>query len=220
MGQKMKNAPVYFVLAQVRFNTLLTLETYVPVIQDTFRKAGYADFAKTVMATINLNLGVPASANQMPVGQTIRYLFMSETKSSGFTLDQMTLTFQTAEYDTFDPFLNAFLVGLKTIYDSVGGLNFSERIGIRFLDAVCPRSNEKITDYLAPSLMGLFEKLNDRKLRHILSETFSTLNNTNLMCRTSIQDQAVKGIAFPPDLQPVTTGGRKIQGDFGLVWCY
>ena len=63
MGKKMKNAPVYFVLAQVRFNPLLTLDSYVPAIQETLRKAGYADFSKLMMATVNFNLAVPATAN-------------------------------------------------------------------------------------------------------------------------------------------------------------
>ncbi|HEX3939002.1 MAG TPA: TIGR04255 family protein [Xanthobacteraceae bacterium] len=221
MGKKMKNAPVYFVLAQVRFNAVLTLDSYVPAIQDALRKAGYADFAKLMISTVNLNLGVPATANQMPVAQTARYLFLNEKKFSGFLLDQASLIFQTTEYETFDPFRDAFLLGLKTLNESVGGLSFCERIGIRFLDAIIPNPNEKITDYLAPSLVGLLDKLNERQLKHVISETWSTSDQANLMCRAVIQDQTAKGVSFAPDLQPmllqVAEKFRETSGIYGII---
>jgi uncharacterized protein (TIGR04255 family) len=220
MGKKMKNAPVYFVLAQVRFNAVLTLETYVPAIQDALRRSGYADFGKTVTTTINLNLNVSASANQMPIGQLVRYLFLNEGKTAGFILDQTSLTFQMTEYDTFDPFKDAFISGLKTVHESVGGLNFSERVGIRFLDVVSARAGEKITDYFAPSLVGLFDKLNNRQLKHIISETWSIQDKTNLMCRAIIQNQSTKGVSFAPDLLPVVLQVaekfREISGIYGV----
>ena len=68
---RMQNAPIYFALVQVRFNALLTLETYIPAIQDVLRKTGYADFSKNVMATINLNFGAPGVAAQMPMAQPL-----------------------------------------------------------------------------------------------------------------------------------------------------
>ena len=133
MGKKMKNAPVYFVLAQVKFNALLTLESYVPTVQDALRKAGYADFAKMMTTTLNFNVGVSSSANQIPVGHNARFLFLNDTKSSGFVLESTSLIFQTTEYDTFAPFSDTFLLGLSTLDEPVGGLSFYERIGIRFL---------------------------------------------------------------------------------------
>jgi len=220
MGKKMNNAPVYFVLAQIRFNAVLTLDSYIPAIQDSLRKAGYADFAKSVTTTVNLNLDLPAAINQMPVGQLLRYLFLDEGKTSGFILDQTSLTFETTDYDTFEPFAVAFSAGLKTVHDSVGGLNFSERIGLRFLDAVTARAGEKITDYFAPSLIGLYDKLNKRELKHVVSETWSTSDKFNLMCRAIIQNQSVKGVSFAPDLIPVVLQVaekfREISGIYGI----
>lgn len=220
MGKKMNNAPVYFVLAHVRFNAVLTLESYVPAIQDALRKVGYADFGKAVRATINLNLNIPASANQMPIGQIIRYLFLNQNKTAGFILDQTSLTFQTTNYDTFDPFKDSFISGLKTVHDAVGGLNFSERVGTRFLDAVSAKAGETITDYFAPSLVGLFEKLQKRQLKHIISETWSTLDKSTLVCRAIIQNQSTKGVSFAPDLIPVVLQVgekfRELSGIYGV----
>ena len=61
MGQQMKNAPVYFTVAQVRFNPVLSLSTFIPVIQDSFRKRRYPDFKKAVTLMFNY-LALPAVA--------------------------------------------------------------------------------------------------------------------------------------------------------------
>ncbi len=223
MGKKMSDAPVYFVLGQVRFNALLTLESYVPTIQDSLRKVGYADFAKATIATINLNIGVQVAVNQVPVAQIPRYQFLNQAKTAGFILTQSALSFETTEYHTFEPFRDALLLGLKTIDEATGGLSFSERIGIRFLDAVCPRPNENLSDYLAPSLIGLSDKLNGRKLTRAVSETWSALDKTNLMCRVVIHDQAAKGPGFPPDLHPeavifqISEKFRNITGLYAII---
>ena len=41
MGTPLKNPPVYFTICQVRFNQLLKLAEFLPVIQEAFSKAGY-----------------------------------------------------------------------------------------------------------------------------------------------------------------------------------
>ena len=66
MGKKMKNAPVYYALAAVRFNTLAFLDQYVPALQDQLRKAGYPDFDKAVITQFAI---VPGAA---PNNQNIR----------------------------------------------------------------------------------------------------------------------------------------------------
>lgn len=40
MGEKMKNAPVYFAIAQARHNPVLRLGSYAADIQDRMRKVG------------------------------------------------------------------------------------------------------------------------------------------------------------------------------------
>ena len=131
------------------------------------------------------------------------------------------MSFQATQYETFEHFSEVFLKGLKTVDESVGGLTFSERIGTRFLDAICPRAGEKLSDYMAPSLIGLSEKLNGRKLTHAVSETWSTLNRTNLMCRAIVKEQENGGVEFPPDLQPnplvVQEKFRSITGRYGIL---
>ena len=69
--------------------------------------------------------------------------------------------YQTTDYDTFNPFLNRFLEGLKVL-DEAARLSYTERAGVRFLDAVCPEASETIDQYLVPSVLGIFRELEPR----------------------------------------------------------
>jgi uncharacterized protein (TIGR04255 family) len=197
MGKKMKNAPVYYALAQARFNTLASLETYVPAIQENLRKIGYPDFKTIQMAHLELS-GVPVPKTTVAT----RYLFLNAPQTSGFILDQSWMTYQTTDYDTFGPFLSAFSAGLQTVHKEAV-LNYSERVGIRFLDAVMPRSGEAISDYLQPFVLGLSNGFPDRQLVHTISETRTALGKTTLVGRAIVLTQKEGSVAFPEDLQPI-----------------
>ena len=129
MGKKMRHAPVYFTIVQVRFNPIMALDDYAPKIQDRMRREGFPDLQKSMLATFNLNVvsGETAPA-QVPVAQTARYIFANMTKTAGFILDQGSLSFQTTDYDVFSTFSETFVAGLKIVHDVVG-LGYVDRIG-------------------------------------------------------------------------------------------
>lgn len=62
MGAPLKNPPVYFTIAQVRFNTILKLAEFLPAIQENLRNAGFPDFGvqKTVVLQLLSQNGQPA----------------------------------------------------------------------------------------------------------------------------------------------------------------
>lgn len=200
MGRKLTKAPVFFVVAQARFNSILALDSYAPQIQDKLRLQGFPDSQKSVMATFNLNLGAPGDANpaQVPVAQTARYLFSDIERMSGFTLEQSSLSFQTTAYETFESFSRNFIHGLQTIHEVVT-LGFTDRIGIRYLDAIHPEGEKKIDFYLNNNVLGLYGKVNGPV--HAFTETFAKSGTISVISRTIIQDGVV---GVPPDLQPFT----------------
>ncbi|MDA9523384.1 hypothetical protein XI06_24655 [Bradyrhizobium sp. CCBAU 11434] len=215
MGKKMKNAPIYFALAQVRFNPLAALDTYIPPIQESFRKAGYPDFQKIQMAHLELGAAVPKTA------VVTRYLFGNARKTSAFVLDQSWLTFQTTDYDTFAPFRSALLSGLQTVHKEAV-LSYSERIGIRVLDAVLPRSEESVSKYLQPCVLGLSSSFPDRQLAHSLSETKTVSGHSTLVSRSIVISQKEGGLAFPEDLQPLQLQlperfSHQISGQYAVI---
>lgn len=215
MSKKMKNAPIYYALAQVRFNTLAALETYIPPIQERLRKAGYPDFQPTQVATLVLS-GQEVAKPSMAT----RYVFLNAQKISGFILDQGAITFQTADYDTFDPFLAAFFEGLAILH-AEAVLSYSDRVGIRFLDAVCPLTGETMSQYLQPYVLGLSAGLHGRELVHSLSETRTRSGKTTLVGRAIILRQDQQGIAFPQDLQPVPITPldkfKQVKGEYAVL---
>lgn len=200
MGQKMKQAPVYFTLVQARFNAILALDSYVSKIQDQLRVQGFPDTQKGVLATFNLNVGTPSEASppQVPVSQVTRYTFGNMDKTAGFILDQGSLSFQTTNYDTFEIFSKTFLNGLKIVHEAVN-LGYTDRIGVRYLDAVYPKEGEDLSEYLNEAVLGLYRRL-DGDLMHAFSETLVRNGNVNVIARTIVQSGP---IGFPPDLQPV-----------------
>ena len=199
MARKMTHAPVYFAIVQARFNPILALDSYVPQIQERFRKDGFPDVQKGVLATLNLNLAAPAegSTPQVPVAQSTRYTFCNMDRTAGFILDQGALSFQTTEYEIFETFSDRFRQGLQAVHEAVD-LNYTDRIGYRYLDAVFTKANESLGDYLNPSVIGLAEKFRDSVV-HSFSETNLRSANINVVARVIIQDGEV---GFPPDLLP------------------
>jgi uncharacterized protein (TIGR04255 family) len=216
----MTSAPVYFTIAQVRFNPILALDTYAPQIQERLRKEGFPDAQKGFLATINLNVNVAPSSEgslpQIPMAQSARYLFGNMDRTSGFILDQGALSFQTTEYDVFEAFLTGFLKGLQAVNDAVS-LSYVDRIGLRYLDAVFPKSGETVGDYLCTSMLGLTEKLDDT-IVHSFSETLVKRDNVSVRSRVIIQGGE---IGFPPDLQPLTLNVgerfRQFRGWHGII---
>jgi uncharacterized protein (TIGR04255 family) len=199
MGKKMRHAPVYFTIVQVRFNPIMALDDYAPKIQDRMRRDGFLDLQKGMLATFNLNI-TPGEAGpaQVPIAQTARYTFSNMAKTAGFVLDQASLSFQTTDYDVFGTFSETFIAGLKIVHDVVG-LGYVDRIGVRYLDAVYPKENEQLSKYLNESVLGLYDKVMG-SIGHSFSETLVRVENVNVIARTIIQ---VGQIGFPPDLHPM-----------------
>lgn len=219
MGAKLRAAPLYFTIVQVRFNSVLSLETYAPQIQERLRKDGFPDAQRGVIATINLNVPVASDVGSppMPVAQA-RLLMGNMERTSSFILDPNALSFQTAEYNTFESFSADFFKGLEAVNDAVG-LSYADRIGLRYLNAVFPKPGETIRDYFPESLLGL--SIADgpaRGIVHSFSETLIKADQVNVRSRVVIQDGEV---AFPPDLQPlqlkVAARFKQLRGRHGII---
>ncbi len=191
MGQKLKNPPIFFSVIQARFNPLFALESYAAQIQDRLRQEGFPDASKNPFATFSLNVLAGAQIpGPIPVTQSVRYIFGNMEKTSGFVLDKSALTFQTTSYDTFEVFLDQFLMGLR-IVNEAASLNFIERMGVRYLNAIFPTDEKGLPNYIAPSLLGLAGKL-DGNLAHTFSETHVKSDSVHLLVRAVIRDGEIR----------------------------
>jgi uncharacterized protein (TIGR04255 family) len=220
MGQKMKNAPVYFTIAQVRHNPILRLGAYAPDIQDRMRKEGYTDFKKGVSIAFT-QFPQQGENPQAPLAEQVeRLMFFSSDSTRGLIVEQNALSFHTTEYEIFEALAEQLMLGLSIVHEYCSLAHF-DRIGLRYLDAVVPRYGETLAEYLAPSLFGLSGLLPKNKninVSHTFSETRITTENSTVLARTIIQNGA---LGFPIDLQPfglkVADRFSKINGEHAII---
>jgi uncharacterized protein (TIGR04255 family) len=195
MGTPLKNPPVYLTLAQVRFNPILKLAEFLPSIQEYFRLAGYPDFDRQHIISIQLNAQEGQPPAPTPVQQE-RFLFGNVEKTHIFILNGQSLTLQSTNYGQFETFSACFLEGLKIVNDAVK-LAFTERVGLRYLDRVMPQPGEAIEQYLVEQVQGLNSRLGGRPL-YCFTEAMNEIGSIKLLSRVVIQEGP---LAFPPDIQ-------------------
>ncbi len=195
MGTPLKNPPVYFTVAQVRFNTLLKLADYLPSVQEALRKAGFPAFSIHSSFAIQLVFQEGRRVPQ-PVAQE-QYLFANTEQTHSFVLTTDSLTFQSTNYGTYELFSSHFLKGAALLHEVVT-LDFTGRVGLRYLDHVFPKVGDDLSLYLAPEIRGLSAHLGGRPL-HSYAEAFNRLDEVQLRVRVVIQEGV---LAFPPDLLP------------------
>lgn len=188
MGKKWKNAPVMYTVAQVRFNEILTMESYVPAIQEKLRNIGFPDFRKEVINVFGIPIG-QADSNRPSVQTVNRFAFGNIERTAGFTLESNALSFQVTEYDTFEQFSECMSKVLQIVNESIS-IGFIERVGIRYLDAVIPAEGEQLSDYLVPEVLGLTFKVS-HTLSHTYTETVSTHSEGGVISRVIIQPSKV-----------------------------
>ena len=196
MGTPLKNPPVYLTLAQVRFNPVLKLADFLPAIQESCRQAGYPDFNRQQVISIQFTAQDGQPPAPTPVPQE-RFQLGNVEKTHTFILDGQSLTHQSTNYGQFETFSACFLEGLEIVHDAVK-LAFTERVGLRYLDRVMPQAGETIEQYLAEQVHGLTSRLAGRPI-YSYTEAMNDVNGIKLLSRVAIQDGA---LAFPPDLQP------------------
>ena len=206
MGQKMTNAPVYFTVAQVRFNPVLNLESYLSAIQDRMRAAHFPDFKREVFQQLVVSFsggeaGKPPAPSFQPGA---RCLFGDIEGTTSFVLENNALALQTTAYETFETFSKMLLHGLSIVHEAIK-LDFTERVGLRYLDAVLPKAGESLADYLTPEVLGLSQKL-PGQLSHSFSETVTINTTGKLVSRVIIQEGHVglppEMLALAPKLEP------------------
>jgi uncharacterized protein (TIGR04255 family) len=148
MGKKMSNAPVYFTVAQVRFNPVLNMEGYLVTIQEKMRTAHFSDFKRETIQQLIVPFGSLSDSGQVPTPSFVpqaRCIFGNIEGTTEFVLENSALALQTTAYETFEVFSKTLLDGLEIVHDALR-LDFTERVGLRYLDAILPKERESLSD--------------------------------------------------------------------------
>lgn len=200
MGTRMRQAPVFYTLVQVAFNSILQMADYVPTLQERLRRVGFPDFRQEKRRKIAVAMqqaeGEPPQVTTQE-GPT-RWNFLDSAQTSGYILQPESLVYHTTAYETFEHFSQRLLDGLGLVHEIVS-LSYIQRIGLRYLDAVVPRKGESLGQYLSAGVVGLSPVING-KLAHSFTETASRSNEGTLVARVLITDGE---LAIAPDLFPI-----------------
>jgi uncharacterized protein (TIGR04255 family) len=221
MGQKLSNAPVYFTIAQVRHNPVLSIQDYLAAIQENMRRGGYPDYRRVPNLQIvlpQIGPGEPSLVCTPTAQQIERYLFSTLDGTRGFIVEPGAFSLQTTEYETYEAFSEEFFKGLRIIHETVK-LDYTERVGIRYLDAVVPPTEKELGEYLVPGALGISSVLPDSvQVTQSFSQTDILTPAGTLIARTIIRNGP---LGFPIDLQPlglnVAERFSKIQGVHAIL---
>lgn len=201
MGQKLKNAPVFFTIGQVQHNPLLSLGSYIPQIQERMRRAGYPGFEQSTQVRVGITAAPGSSEENAPAPSLQKhdsYVFADSDGMNTFILQANSISFQTTAYDCFDAFYERFERGLRLLDDVVGGLSFVERLGLRYADAIAPKATEELGQYLAPHLLGLPAIMGDSSFGYSFTESqLLAEDGDQVIARAVIQNGP---LGVPPDI--------------------
>lgn len=197
MGTRLSKAPVCFTLAQMRFNPVLTMDSFLPALQEAFREAGFPDYAPTKTQAFE----VSASSDGMEVREhaVTRLVFRNKTQTAAVLLDPAALTYELTDYPVFEEFSDAFLRALEIVH-RYRAIEFCDRLGMRMLDAVQPLDGERLEQYLVPQALGFVGLVGEPFVhQQTLTESLFKNETRELVVRTV---RLLEGIAAPPDLAP------------------
>jgi uncharacterized protein (TIGR04255 family) len=203
VGKQLKNAPVFYTVAQLRHNRVLKLDAFAPDIQERMRQSGYTGFEKSTGFAFTLQAKTPRDGGAptlQPTSEMVeRFRFFNAERTKGFVVEQNALAFQTTDYVNIETFATDFMLGIQIVH-AVVGLAEIERLGLRYLDAVAPPNGEKgLATYLSERVLGIAERLpNTVGVLSSVSETRFQYDAFSVVARTIVTGGA---LALPLDLQ-------------------
>ena len=215
LGQ-LPNAPLSYVLAQVRFDPILDVEKRLPDLQSALR-AIYPRFQATQGIAITI---VPQGALQPQASAaSLRWDFANDTNRRGVTLQQNSIALQSTEYTTHDEFSKSLAVVLKALNEVTPNL-FARRVGLRYVDTIVPAAGESPNAYVRAELQcdpGPIPRMK------------SYQGVTAIDCEMEVGHMQIKfftlrpngsaPILLPPDLLPLTLEQSPIMRQVGNQQC-
>ncbi len=197
MDTKLGRAPIFYSLAQVRFNPIGQMKDFEPMLQDKLRHLGYPDNREESLPALDFH-SLQKAQPEVKFHQNTRWSYSNFDKTEGYYLNNNALTFHTTSYTSHEEFFEKLIRGLNLVNEVIG-LSFIDRIGLRYLNAILPEAEKELTDYLSPSLLG-FASIFDENLKQNVTEGMLSTSSGTLVARLYTVSDA---LVLPPDLMPL-----------------
>jgi len=180
-----KNAPVIYVIVQVRLAPVLSLQTYIFGDSEHFAETAF-------LRLFNVQLSVGAIRHATKTTQNRRfahsgrayaaYVFSNRDSSQSFVLGT---EWSHVTRNGLRGFQSVSRPIPETIepYQRGGQADSSERIGLRYLTQFCHNEGAKIQNYFIPEVLGLSSKPLAGSLATLLLETMFRNGDTSTVSR-------------------------------------
>lgn len=134
---RLPNAPLAYVLAQVRFQLILEIEKFVPELQSALRK-GYPRFRTADQAAIQIG---PQGLNVQSLGIG-RWEFGSPSNHHEVILQNNSLIYHATDYSTYEEFGQQLFNVMVSVGEQIPDM-FVERLGLRYIDFIIPKEPDE-----------------------------------------------------------------------------
>jgi uncharacterized protein (TIGR04255 family) len=148
----LKNAPVVYLLAQVKFAPVLAMGKYIADIQDVLRKSGLEHYNEDRIKEYQIN--VTDDAAKTEVQEISHWQFQNSEKTEAVVLGVDTFVFHATSYEDFEKFLSRVIPALGTV-SKFAQLARVTQIGLRYVDILPPDDGGGAERYLVGSLQGI-----------------------------------------------------------------
>jgi uncharacterized protein (TIGR04255 family) len=193
---RLDNAPVVYVLCQIRFSPVEKMADYIPAVQEALR-AEYPIFEREQIG------GVSLGPNGQPtfVQNESRWRFETRDQQTGYMLSTNQLITHTTAYIDSEDFRSRIVSGFRTVHE-LAKLSFIQRLGLRYIDLIIPKQNDRLEDYVNSALIGFRPQVPglSTDVSQQFFRTHSQMGGTLLM-RAS---RALHASALPADLLPTS----------------
>lgn len=144
---KLANPPLVVVICQVRISPVLKMSQYIPSIQEELRLNGFPRFAMREQR--ELTIGPEVKLQTTPI-----WRFADKDNTSAIVIGSDFAALETNRYSCFEDFCKSFEMSLDVL-SRIVKLGLWNRLGLRYVNAVLPRSRERLDEYLRSALLGL-----------------------------------------------------------------
>jgi uncharacterized protein (TIGR04255 family) len=185
----LRNAPLIYVVAQVRFSPIVSIEKFVPEIQEKLRHKGFPRFVRVQVPEITIQ---PDGTPKLNVVE--RFEFQDKVARLGIVLQSNSLAVHTNNYSNYEAFEEVIKTALMAVHRVVS-ISLAERIGLRYVNLIRLQDGEKWADYVHEGFLGLEPRSVGVKHWLSRSEALGPTKIGKLAIRCTQSEQA-----FPPDL--------------------
>jgi uncharacterized protein (TIGR04255 family) len=149
------NTSNFLAIAEVRFQAIVNLAQFVKAVQLSFNQVNYHH------ATVLKNQGMQVEqfgAQQMLLPAVHNnFAFANQDHTRQFILNEQCLVFKVTDFHDFESFMALFQEGIY-IVNKLTNIVTSERMGLRLLKRIVPRSRLSLQDYLQTNEAKLLDR--------------------------------------------------------------